>query len=65
MRGSQEKFAIFGDFGLRNDKCMADLIAEAAKGSFDSGACESARALAGAFPFTLTASASPPLILFF
>ena len=43
VRGNAEKVAIFGDFGLRNDKCMADLVAEAAKGSFDSGACERAR----------------------
>jgi len=31
-----EVFAVYGDFGLANDICMDDLIAEAAKGSFDS-----------------------------
>jgi len=40
----QERFAVFGDFGIINDECMSDLIAEAAKGSYDSvlhvGDCE-------------------------
>lgn len=35
-RGANERFAVFGDFGLANDECMTDLISEAAKGTFDS-----------------------------
>lgn len=31
-----EVHAIFGDFGLENDECLSDLVAEAAKGTFDS-----------------------------
>lgn len=31
-----EKFAVLGDFGLRHDECMADLIAGAKSGDFDS-----------------------------
>lgn len=34
--GPYEKYAIFGDFGLKMDTCMNDLIQEAAAGSFDS-----------------------------
>jgi len=34
--GAVERFAVFGDFGLKNDVCMNDLIQEAAAGSFDS-----------------------------
>lgn len=28
--GAVERFAVFGDFGLKNDVCMNDLIQEAA-----------------------------------
>ncbi len=31
-----ERFAILGDFGLRHDECMADLIQGAASNAFDS-----------------------------
>jgi len=31
-----EVFAVYGDFGLANDVCMDNLVAEAAKGTFDS-----------------------------
>ena len=31
-----ERFAVFGDFGIINDESMADLIAQASKGAFDS-----------------------------
>jgi hypothetical protein len=31
-----ERFAVLGDFGLRHDECMADLIQGAAAGAFDS-----------------------------
>jgi hypothetical protein len=31
-----ERFAVLGDFGLRHDECMADLIRGAATGAFDS-----------------------------
>ena len=32
----KERFAVYGDFGIINDESMTDLIAEAAKGSYDS-----------------------------
>ena len=32
----EERFAVFGDFGIINDESMSDLIAEASKGSYDS-----------------------------
>ena len=31
-----ERFAVIGDFGLRHDECMADLVQGAAAGAFDS-----------------------------
>ena len=31
-----EVYAVYGDFGIANDVCMPDLIAEAAKGTYDS-----------------------------
>lgn len=31
-----EVYAVIGDFGMANDVCMPDLIAEAAKGNYDS-----------------------------
>ena len=36
VAAGEERFAVFGDFGLTNDVSMSDLIAEAAKGSYDS-----------------------------
>jgi hypothetical protein len=35
IQSRPEVFAVFGDFGLTNDQSMADLTAEAAKGTFD------------------------------
>ncbi len=35
-RADNEVFAVFGDFGLANDECISSLVAEAAKGTFDS-----------------------------
>jgi hypothetical protein len=35
-RADNEIFAIYGDFGLENDECLSDLVAEAAKGTYDS-----------------------------
>lgn len=35
-RGDNEVFAVLGDFGLANDECLSDLVAEASKGNFDS-----------------------------
>jgi len=35
-RGEQEKFVVFGDFGLANDKCLPALIADAKANVFDS-----------------------------
>jgi hypothetical protein len=36
VAAGQERFAVFGDFGIINDESMTDLIAQAAKGSYDS-----------------------------
>jgi hypothetical protein len=36
VAAGKERFAVFGDFGIINDESMTDLIAEAAKGSYDS-----------------------------
>ncbi len=35
-RGLQEKFAVFGDFGMANDECMDTLISDAKAGVYDS-----------------------------
>jgi hypothetical protein len=35
-RGEQEKFVVFGDFGMKNDKCLTALIADAKANVFDS-----------------------------
>ena len=36
VAAGEERFAVFGDFGLTNDQSMSDLIAEASKGNYDS-----------------------------
>ena len=36
VAAGQERFAVFGDFGIINDESMTDLIASAAKGAYDS-----------------------------
>ena len=36
VAAGKERFAVFGDFGIINDESMTDLIAQAAKGSYDS-----------------------------
>ena len=42
-RGDAEVFAVWGDFGLTNDVCLNDIIAEAQKGTFDRCGCGAGR----------------------